>query len=261
MFAVRKTQSPGVHLTAMALALAVAATSMLGACAPVRQSTEDVAERPSAELPSVEKLLKRYVEAVGGREAILELTTRITSMHRVTDLMWDRHIHEVDSLTVYCNSAGRFLVVTESERGTMLEGFDGDEEWKIDPSGDVSLSLAMGPRDAWITDPQFPLKLRQYFPDMKVLGVDVWGTDLGGSDHVFVVATDEDESHRLGFDVETGLLVRLGYNGEVRDYREVDGVLIPMEVAISRKGGSSTYFIDSVRHNEPIDPTVFSLAK
>jgi hypothetical protein len=96
---------------------------------------------------------------------------------------------------------------------------------------------------------------------MEVIGFDTWGTDLGGSDHIIVVAVDDDESHHLGFDVETGLLVRMGYNREVRDYRQVDGVLMPMEVAYSRKGGSSTFYVDSATHNDKIDRTVFSLAK
>ncbi|MFH1865745.1 MAG: hypothetical protein ABIK85_07665 [Candidatus Eisenbacteria bacterium] len=42
---------------------------------------------------------------------------------------------------------------------------------------------------------------------------------------------------------------------------EVGGVLMPMRVACSRKGGSSTFFGDPVVHNVSIDHTFFSLAE
>lgn len=208
------------------------------------------------ELSSIESLLTWYVAAVGGREAILELGTRVASMRVVTDLERDPPVYEVDTLSVYGTSSGKFLVVTRTQRGTMLEGCNGDEEWKVDRDGAVFNFHAGGARDRWMTDPQFPLKLRAYFPDMEVVGVDLWGGDW-----IYVVDIDGDESHRLGFDVETGLLTRMGYNRRLRDYREVGGVLMPMRVACSRKGGSSTFFVDAVEHNVSIDPTLFSLAK
>ena len=208
------------------------------------------------ELPSVESLLKRYVEAAGGREALLELRTRVASMHIVTDLEWDPPIHEIDTLSVYGTSSGEFLVITRTPRGMMLEGCDGDEEWKVDLAGAVFNFVAADARDRWMTDPQFPLKMRHYFPDMEVVGLDVWGGDT-----VFVVETDGEELHRLGFDVETGLLTRLGYNRELRDYEVVDGVTMPHRIVYSRKGGSSTFILDSIAHNMAIDRNLFSLAK
>lgn len=208
------------------------------------------------ELPSIESLLKRYVEAVGGREAILALRTRVASMHIVTDLKRDPPIYEVDTLSVYGTSSGEFLVVTRTPGGVMLEGCDGDEEWKIDLPGTFFNFHAKDSRDRWMTDPQFPLKMLHYFPHMEVVGLDLWGGDM-----VFVVETDGEELHRLGFDVDTGLLSRLGYNRELRDYREVDGVTMPHRVVYSRKGGSSTFVLDSVVHNTVIDRTLFSLAK
>ena len=208
------------------------------------------------ELPSIELLLKRYVEAVGGREAVLALRTRVASMHIVTDLEWDPPIYEVDTLSVYGTSLGEFLVITRTPQGMMLEGCDGDEEWKIDLAGSVFNFVAADARDRWMTDPQFPLKMRHYFPHMEVVGLDVWG---GGM--VFVVETDGEELHRLGFDVDTGLLSRLGFHRELRDYEEVDGVLMPHCVVYGRKGGSSTFILDSVVHNTAIDRSLFSLAK
>jgi hypothetical protein len=91
---------------------------------------------------------------------------------------------------------------------------------------------------------------------MEVVGLDVWGGDM-----VFVVETDGEELHRLGFDVDTGLLSRLGFHRELRDYEEVDGVLMPHCVVYGRKGGSSTFILDSVVHNTAIDRSLFSLAK
>ncbi len=209
-----------------------------------------------AELPSIESLLKRYVEAVGGREAILALRTRVALMHIVTDLSWDPPIYEVDTLSVYGTSSGEFLVITRTPRGVMMEGCDGDEEWKIDLAGAVFNFVAADARDRWMTDPQFPLKMRHYFPHMAVVGLEVWG-----GDRVFVVETDGEELHRLGFDVDTGLLTRLGYNRELHDYEVVDGVTMPHRIVYSRKGGSSTFILDSVVHNTTIDRNLFSLAK
>jgi hypothetical protein len=238
-------------LTPLLTTLVIGLMLLAATRAPANPGPQDFQE-----VPSVESLLARYVEAVGGREALLELGTRVASMHIVTDLERDPPIYEVDTLSVYGTSSGKFLVVTRTQRGMMMEGYDGDEEWKIDLNGTVFNFHAAGERDRWMTDPQFPLKLAHYFPDMEVLGAEVWGNDW-----VYVVDIDGDESHRLGFDVETGLLTRLGYNRELREYREMDGVLMPMRVAYSRKGGSSTFVVDTVEHNARIDPRLFSLAK
>jgi len=237
-----------------ALVLLVAVLALLPAAALANPGIAEADEFD--ELPSIELLLKRYVEAAGGREAILALRTRVASMHIVTDLEWDPPIYEVDTLSVYGTSSGEFLVITRTPRGMMMEGCDGDEEWKIDLNGTVFNFVAADARDRWMTDPQFPLKMRHYFPHMEIVGMDIWDGDA-----VFVVETDGEELHRLGFDVDTGLLTRLGFHRELRDYEEVDGVLMPHRVVYGRKGGSSTFVLDSVVHNVAIDRNLFSLAK
>ena len=62
------------------------------------------------------------------------------------------------------------------------------------------------------------------------------------------------------FDVESGLLVQLGFY-YIDDYREVNGVKIPFKIKLSRKGGSSTYFIEEVKNNIPIEDAIFSPSK
>ncbi len=256
MSVARGVKSALAALGAVPLLSALVFLGLNACCAPRAEANPGIADMEDVEeLPSVELLLERYVDAVGGRDAVLGLRDRVAEMRCVTDLAWDPPRHEVDTLTVYGRSSGEYLVVTRTQRGVITEGFDGDEEWKIGTDGSV-VHDSMGPRDRWMTDPQFPLRMREYFPEMEVVGVDV-----RGGDWVCLVDIDGDESHRLGFDLDTGLLTWLGYHRELRDYREVDGVLTPMCVVIGRKGGSSTLTVDTIRHNTGIDSTVFSLAR
>ncbi len=85
-----------------------------------------------------------------------------------------------------------------------------------------------------------------------------WGMTTLQGQKVHVVDISSDHSKALYFEEETGLLVRLGYNRELRDYREVDGVLVPFEVSLSRKGGSTTFYLESIEQNQPVDPTLFA---
>jgi hypothetical protein len=95
-----------------------------------------------------------------------------------------------------------------------------------------------------------------YFPDLKVVSErafdDRW---------VYVVESPElDPAHyALSFDVETGLLLGIGYYWYLRDYREVDGVKVPQRVMVSRKGGSTTFVFDMVAHNLPLEERLFAV--
>jgi hypothetical protein len=91
-----------------------------------------------------------------------------------------------------------------------------------------------------------------HVPGMRLRGT---GTLEGRS--VYMVDIDDDVSHTLYFDAESGLLVRLGYNREIGDYREVGGVLVPFRMALSRKGGSSTFIVETIEHNVPIEDSEF----
>jgi hypothetical protein len=206
------------------------------------------------EAPTLDEVLESYVEATGGADAISRIDSRVVQARVVTDLpTWDPPVHEVDTLTVYSEASGRYLIVHSTPRGTVLEGCDGTTTWKRDVDGKVIDVGVMGGRDAWLVDPQFAERLREHFPDMEYLGKAM----LAGRP-VHVVDIDDDHSHRLYFDAETGLLSRLGYNRTIFRYAEVDGVKVPFEVEHSRKGGSSTFVLDSVIHNVPLDERLFS---
>lgn len=198
-------------------------------------------------------VLERYVAACGGRDAIGRVESRVVVARVVTDLPSRQPpVFEVDSLTVYSKGPDRYLTLHRTTRGTVAEGFDGFRNWKRDVDGKAFDVDASSGRDAWLTDPRFAVRLENYFPEMSYLGVAL----LEGRPY-HVVDTDGDHSHRLYFDPDTGLLVRLGYNTKILRYGETDGLLVPREVEHSRKGGSSTYILDSVVHNATIDERLF----
>jgi hypothetical protein len=203
-------------------------------------------------LPTLQMVLDRYVEAVGGRDAIAKLNTRVIEGRLVTDLPTRQPpVHESNGFWIYAKSPGKYLVIQQSAFGTRREGHDGEVCWSW-AGGEVALDAHYDRRFAWLLDPQSALRLREYFPEMRVMGI----AKLDGR-RAYRVEFDDDRSHDLFFDVETGVLVRLGYNRELRYYREMDGVLVPSRMALSRKGGSSTYIFEKIEHNIPIEDAVF----
>lgn len=213
----------------------------IGPVAPGWEAKQDT-------VPKLEEVLERYIEAIGGREAIERLTTRVITGRLVTDLPTRQPpVYESNGFVIYAKVPGKYLYVQQSARGTHRDGCDGRVCWRL-AGGEIELDAHYDPRFAWFADPQNASRMWDYFPDMRLRGT---GTLEGRS--VYLVDIDDDVSHTLYFDAETGLLVRLGYNREIDDYREVDGVLVPFRMAISRKGGSSTYIVETIEHNVPID--------
>jgi len=203
-------------------------------------------------LPTLQEILNRHIEAVGGRDAIEKLTTRVLKGRLVTDLPTRQPpVHESNGFWLY-GVPGKYLYIQQSAFGTRREGFDGDICWSL-VGRDISRDAHYDRRFAWLVDPQNALRMWDYYPEMRVVGERM----LGGRS-TYRVDIDDDESHALYFDAETGLLTWLGFNRELRDYREVDGVLVPFSMAMSRKGGSSSYVFETVEHNEPIADAKFA---
>ncbi|UCC83938.1 MAG: hypothetical protein JSW46_03105 [Gemmatimonadota bacterium] len=226
-------------------ALAIQCLAM-GAAAPVWEATQEA-------VPTLEEVLERYIEAVGGREAIERLTTRVMTGRLVTELPTRQPpVYESNGFVIYAKVPGKYLYVQQSARGTHKDGCDGPACWRW-AAGETEFDAHYDPRFAWSADPQNATRMWDYFPDMRMRGE---GTLEGRP--VYLVDIDDDVSHALYFDAQTGLLVRLGYNREINDYREADGVVVPFSISISRKGGSSTYIVDTIEHNVPIDDSEFA---
>ncbi len=203
-------------------------------------------------LPSVELILERYIDALGGRGAIERLRTRAMTGRMVTDLpSRTPPVHAVDTLEIQGNVSGGFLSISRTSSGRHAEGWTGEVGWKQDVSGVTLDARVRLSHVALLANPQSALQLRDYFPHMSV-AKKTW------LDERSQYIVDTGRGFALHFDAESGLLARIGFHRELHDYREIDGVQIPFRLLESRKDGSSTLIIDRVEHNVAIDSRRFN---
>lgn len=207
-------------------------------------------------IPTAREVLERYVEAVGGRAAIESLTTRVSIGRIINDLSWATPPNEVIPFVAYASAPDRVLMVERKMDGMRCEGSDGEATWVRDATGVTLKDEPFRSKTAWLIDPQNALRIGEYFPDLKVVS-----ERRLGDRWVFVLESSKlDPTYSaLSFDVETGLLLGIGYYWYLQDYREADGVLLPHRIHMSRKGGSTTFVFDLIVHNLPLADELFTV--
>jgi caffeoyl-CoA O-methyltransferase len=207
----------------------------------------------SIKTPTLEQILNRYVETLGGRVAIEKLTSRVCRGRFIDDRPYagPKQIIPFDALSKVPDKS---LFILHHPDNTEWEGFDGSIRWRLDNNGLVRREDQERSQMDYFCDPQNALRIREYFPAMEMMGT----VKLRGLS-VYVVENSRKSPHyTLYFNAGNGLLVQIGYY-EVHDYRDVDGVKFPFRLEYSRKGGSNSYVFDEVRHNVPVEDDRFSM--
>jgi hypothetical protein len=207
---------------------------------------------------SVEEVVQRYIDAVGGREAVERLATRTVTGLLVHDLSW--HDPQVETLRFVCRagSRDRYVVEMTGSHGTTREGFDGVSGWRVDSAGVVHADPdARYSKLGWYTNPQHVLRIAEYFPNpMLHDNCTVDGRPC------YAVRNDRPVAYyTLYIDTNDYLLRAIGWHHSIEDYREVDGVMLPHRIVCGRKGGSSTYVLETIEHNLPMGDEVFAAAQ
>ncbi|HJU83925.1 MAG TPA: c-type cytochrome [Holophagaceae bacterium] len=211
-----------------------------------------------ADLPSVDSLLAKWVEASGGREALLKASPRRSK--GTLDLGGGRTL----ALEVL-QAEGRQHSTLTTPRGTLTEVFDGKQGWtlrggKAEPvEGSDATLLAME------ADLQLPLHLAARFPSLTVLGKDT----VDGKDAITVAAKADDGTRALlAFDAASGLLVRrttftatpLGRMAEEttwQDFRAVDGLQVPFKAVNRSPERATVATFSEIQPGAAVDPALF----
>ncbi|MCK4653932.1 MAG: hypothetical protein KAU01_05770 [Candidatus Cloacimonetes bacterium] len=205
-------------------------------------------------LPSVEEVLENYINALGGREAIEKLTTRTCTGYLIKDVLWEDPPYDVIPFTAYAKVPNKVMITYQEPSGEESTGFDGVVGWRKNSDGVYNDESIGKPKLSFILNPQNALNIRIFYKGLKITEIDV----VNGQ-RAYVLESEEltKGNYALYFDIETGLLVRIGYHWELHDYREKDDVMFPFRILQGGKGGLYTYKFDEVKHNEQIDDNLF----
>jgi hypothetical protein len=225
-------------------------------------------------LPSADVVLARYVEALGGEQAIRKISTRVITATEFIATGPGGTIPVPAQLEQYRKAPNLALNVYRTPGYTISDGFDGTTQWGQDAAGRVTEALKIDQTRARRAAMFYEcLDLKRQYRDLTVSGIE----NVNGRDAYLVIANPaEDRPERLYFDTQTGLLLRkltvlptpVGdspFQVDYDDYRDAGaGVKLPfvlrMNPATPRTelAPSSTLRVQKVQENVPVDDAKFS---
>ena len=224
------------------------------------ESEQEAPEAKAAELPAAASILDKYVQAVGGAEAIAKVSTRVQK-GKLSGMG-----PEPIPVDVSTKSPDKRITTVHGQRGDNITAVDGQAGWLGNsgrPPRDMSPTESGAARlDAALLFGSNPKTL---FKDFKVAPTE----KIDGKDLVHVIGMNEGQPPAdLWFDPQSGLLLRLVRYAETplgrnptqidyADYRDADGVKIPFRWTLARPSGRFTIQLDESRQNVPVDDKLF----
>jgi hypothetical protein len=233
---------------------------------------EYVARERSA-LPPAEQILAKYVEALGGEQALRRITARLITATAEVPADVRGVGPAVHALTQqYFKAPNQWVIRSQTASGTTATGFDGAVAWRQDARGVVTETTGAVPppplaRVKRTADFYEPLNLKQAYARIVTRGtVNVRDRDA----YLVVGFPDGDLPEQLFFDTQTGLLVRketatvtafgdYTVRTDYDDYRDVGGVKFPYlvrAIGISPADGVTTH-VEKVDINPQLDAGTF----
>lgn len=211
---------------------------------------------------SVDEVLSKYIEAIGGEDAVRAVTSRVVkASFEIPDT-------GVGGTTeIYAKAPNKYLTIISGPGGlSTRSAFNGSEAWSKEPTGELR-EVEGAELDGMKRDAYFYREV-----DFKELyaGLSVRGKEkVKGRDVIVLEATlPEGGSDLFYFDAETALLLRgditrdsqqgtLTSETYFEDYREVDGIRMPFTLRQSSSIINIVIRVREVRHNVQIKDSIF----
>jgi outer membrane lipoprotein-sorting protein/predicted aspartyl protease len=207
--------------------------------------------------PTLEQVLSRYVQSVGGRSAIERINSRASK-----GTFTSSHLKTKGPVELYAKAPNKWLMVLLAQGyGNYRRGFNGTVAWEKYPGSDKGSNLSdFSKRDAEF---YLPLKFRETYPNVALKGSE----KLGERETSVLEAPAAGNPKRWYFDNKSGLLLRTETRNssgkalesvDYDDYRMVDGVQEPFSIRlVDRDGTDFNIKLSEVKHNVLIDDVSF----
>jgi outer membrane lipoprotein-sorting protein len=219
----------------------------------------EVAAVPSENLPKADQLIDKYVEALGGKDAIQKITSRVEKGTLTAGEM-------KAPVDVYAKAPDKRIAIVHMPGGDSSTAFDGHVGWLSSP-GRPTREMSAAETDNVRMDAElfFAADLKQLFQSFRVRSQE----KIGDREVYVIFAFNEGKPPvKFYFDAQSGLLVRLvrlvdtplGSNPtqiDFADYRDAGGVKVPYRWTIARPSGRFTIQIEELHQNVPVDDSKF----
>lgn len=187
-----------------------------------------------------QKIIDRHIQEIGGVEAMRLVTTRVIEGTVTDDRPYKGPAHTVP-FTFYADNAGNWRFISSQE----TYGCDEEGGWRLDSMGVHADAYRPRSKLGFVFDPGGFVNLDKYFKDIS-FGRSMM-MNYRKMDGIY---NDRDLTYyALWFDRETGILGQIGYHWNVKDYRDVNGVLVAHLIEAGRKGGAIIYQADTIYQN------------
>jgi hypothetical protein len=228
---------------------------------PGKPDNSVVSSSPPSTDAQIDETLDHYIEALGGREAIENVTSRVAKgTLEISDL-------EVGTVEFYAKAPDKYMYVMRMAGGVIRSGYNGTVGWAQEANELRKLEgaeLAAMKRDAEFYR---EINLKQLFPNMSFDGKNsVNGRDV----YVLTAIPPEGGSEKWYFDAKTGLLIRNDSEREslqgladiessFEQYKVVDGINLPVRLRQSNGVIDVVIKIKEINHNVTINDSIFNM--
>ena len=219
-----------------------------------------------AKMPTVQEILAKYVQAIGGRAANEKVKTRVSK--GTIELAPMGIKGTIEGFAAAPDKSATKISLTGI--GDILEGYDGKTAWSISPlSGNRDKQGVELAQTALTNNFYREINLDKLYEKMELKGVEKVGAD----DAYVITATRGDlPSETFYFSSKTGFLVRQDSTLDTpegktptknffEDFRDVDGVKLPFKARSVLPQFEGTTILTEVKQNVAVDDSKFAKPK
>lgn len=254
------------------IAIAIIGISALTAPPKAQQRTAEnaYAQTQAEAMPTVDQLIDKYVQALGGKAAIQKVNSRISK--GTVEVVG---MNAGGTAELYEKAPDKQMhVLVVPELINSYGGYNGKVGWGFDEEKGKASELKDKELETLRLDSEFykPIKIKEQFAKITLKGAEKIQFRDGPRDTFVIEAKPANGSSRkMYFDKQTGLLIRqdtqessdeagkMAVREFYLDYKSVDGVMVPFTIRHSQGGTIIIIRLNDVKQNVAIDDSKFDL--